>query len=72
MVLIILWVYYSAVILFLGAEFTKVYADEYGKGVQPNDYAVFIEKKEVPASGQVLNTPPVTKPEEKPASARRS
>ena len=71
MVLIILWVYYSAVILFLGAEFTKVYADEYGKGVRPNDYAVFIEKKEIPADHQKLNTPPAAKKEEDPADTKR-
>jgi membrane protein len=30
LVVILLWVYYSAQIFFLGAEFTKVYADKYG------------------------------------------
>lgn len=31
----LLWVYYSAQILFFGAEFTQVYARNYGSGIQP-------------------------------------
>ncbi len=30
LVIILIWVYYSAQILFFGAEFTKVYAEKYG------------------------------------------
>ena len=55
-VLIILWVYYSAIILYLGAEFTKVYANKYGGKINPNDYAVFVEHKEVVAKKLVLTT----------------
>ena len=32
---LLLWVYYSAQILFLGAEFTQIYANKYGSKVQP-------------------------------------
>jgi membrane protein len=32
---VLLWVYYSALIFFLGAEFTQVYATQYGSGVVP-------------------------------------
>jgi membrane protein len=46
-VLILLWVYYSSIILYFGAEFTKVYALSYGSGIEPNDTAVFIIKQEV-------------------------
>lgn len=35
LVIFLLWVYYSAQILFLGAEFTQVYANKYGDGIQP-------------------------------------
>lgn len=52
-VIILVWVYYSAVILYLGAEFTKCYALEAGSGIKPRDTAVFIikkEAKEVPPS----------------------
>lgn len=39
MVLILLWVYYSAQILFFGAEVTKVYATRFGTKAQPASYA---------------------------------
>ncbi|MGV3760976.1 YihY/virulence factor BrkB family protein [Parapedobacter sp.] len=39
-IVLLLWVYYSAAILYFGAEFTKVYALQYGKGVWPSSYAV--------------------------------
>jgi len=46
-ILILVWVYYSAIILYFGAEFTKVYALTHGKKIIPKDYAVYI-KKHVP------------------------
>ena len=47
LMIVLLWVYYSSVILFFGAEFTQVYATHYGGGVKPYDTAVFIVKQEV-------------------------
>jgi membrane protein len=44
--IILVWVYYSSIILYLGAEFTKVYANYYGGRVRPNDTAVYIIKRE--------------------------
>ncbi len=35
LVVFLLWVYYSAQILFLGAEFTQVYVIKYGEGIIP-------------------------------------
>jgi membrane protein len=55
-VLIILWVYYSAIILYWGAEFTKVYANKYGGKILPSASAVFVEHKEVVSKHLVLNT----------------
>ena len=55
-VLIILWVYYSAIILYWGAEFTKVYANKYGGKIHPSASAVFVEQKEVVSKQLVLNT----------------
>jgi membrane protein len=40
LVLLLLWVYYAAQILFFGAEFTQVYANSYGSKVQPAANAV--------------------------------
>jgi membrane protein len=42
-VVFLLWVFYSAQILFMGAEFTQVYARRYGKGIQPDKNAVRTE-----------------------------
>ena len=42
------WVYYSAIILYLGAEFTKVHANLYGKKIEPNEYAEWIKIEEKP------------------------
>jgi membrane protein len=46
LVIIFLWVYYSSIILYFGAEFTKVHAIEHGAGIKPKKTAVFIIKKE--------------------------
>jgi membrane protein len=39
-VLLVIWVYYSSLILFLGAEFTQVYARRFGSSIQPGEGAV--------------------------------
>nr|WP_294939292.1 YihY/virulence factor BrkB family protein [uncultured Flavobacterium sp.] len=44
-IIILIWVYYSAIILYFGAEFTKVYARNHGEKIIPNDYAVEIKKE---------------------------
>ncbi|MBE9189090.1 YihY/virulence factor BrkB family protein [Gloeocapsopsis crepidinum LEGE 06123] len=38
--IIITWIYYAAHILFLGAEFTKVYAKQHGSPIVPEEYAI--------------------------------
>lgn len=38
LVVMLLWVYYSAQIIFLGAEFTQVYARNYGSEIVPRKY----------------------------------
>ncbi|MBL7717767.1 MAG: YihY/virulence factor BrkB family protein [Flavipsychrobacter sp.] len=40
LVVLLVWVYYSSIILYLGAEFTRAYALAYGSAIHPNDYAV--------------------------------
>lgn len=45
-VVILLWVYYSSIILYFGAEFTKVYALREGGGIVPDKTAVRIIKRE--------------------------
>lgn len=43
-IVILVWVYYSAMILYFGAEFTKNYAEIYGKKIVPGNYSVEIKK----------------------------
>jgi membrane protein len=47
LVIILLWVYYSAIILYFGAAFTRVYAQHTGNHIYPTSYAVFIQEIEV-------------------------
>lgn len=47
LVVLLLWAYYSSMILYFGAEFTKAYAVKYGSAIHPNDYAVTIKEVEV-------------------------
>jgi membrane protein len=44
LVALIVWVYYSAQILFFGAEFTQVFATRYGSHILPSANAVFIHE----------------------------
>jgi len=59
-VIILLWVYYSAIILYAGASFTKNYAHYKGRRIYPNDYAVFTAhiEKETTGSLQEQHTLP--------------
>lgn len=42
-VIVLAWIYYSACILFFGAEITKSYARRFGSGIKPNSRAVLID-----------------------------
>ncbi|WP_207426217.1 YihY/virulence factor BrkB family protein [Pedobacter sp. SYSU D00535] len=42
-ILVLLWVSYSCLILFFGAEFTQVYAKRYGHEIEPNENAIRVE-----------------------------
>jgi membrane protein len=52
-ILILVWVYYSAMILYFGAEFTKVYACTHGKKIIPNVYSVQILKQKIEIEPEV-------------------
>ena len=47
LVILLVWIYYSSIILYFGAVFTKAYALKYGEAIKPNEYAVVTEKVEV-------------------------
>jgi len=44
--ILLIWIYYSAQILFFGAEFTQVYANRYGSKVVPDEDAVKVTEAE--------------------------
>ncbi|HEX9989709.1 MAG TPA: YihY/virulence factor BrkB family protein [Chloroflexia bacterium] len=46
LVIILVWIYYSSQILFLGAEFTQVYTNRYGSRVRPAANAEFITEEQ--------------------------
>ncbi|MFA5971345.1 MAG: YihY/virulence factor BrkB family protein [Lentimicrobiaceae bacterium] len=46
-ILILVWVYYSAIILYFGAEFTRAFAENHGGKIIPNGYAVKIIKHKI-------------------------
>jgi len=45
-IVMLLWIYYSAAILYFGAEFTKFYAIKFGAGIIPSTFAVAVEQTE--------------------------
>lgn len=56
LVVLLVWVYYSAIILYLGAEFTKAYAIKYGSNIYPNDYAVTTKEIEIETGEKVISS----------------
>lgn len=47
LVIVLVWVYYSSIILYLGAEFTKAWAVKFGTPIHPDEYAVTTKTVEV-------------------------
>lgn len=56
LVILLLWIYYSSIILYFGAEFTKAYAIKYGEPIHPNDYAVTTKQVEVEMGKQTVQS----------------
>lgn len=63
-VLILLWVYYTAAILYFGAVFTREYADYKGISIEPSDYAVHVEVKEIERDVDEIPSAPLTQEEQ--------
>lgn len=55
-IVLLLWVYYSAIILYFGAAFTRGYAICSGSHIYPNKYAVWVEQVEVETEQSLQNT----------------
>lgn len=46
-IIILVWIYYSSLIVFYGAEYTQQYSKRFGAGIRPKDYSVRFEVREV-------------------------
>lgn len=54
LVVLMVWIYYSSLILYIGASFTKAYALHYGAAIHPSNYAVTIKEIEVETDKQTI------------------
>jgi membrane protein len=52
-IVVLLWVYYSSMILYFGAAFTHAYAKFKGTDIYPNSYAVLVKQIEVESAKSV-------------------
>jgi len=52
LIILIVWIYYSSIILYFGAEFTKAYAVKFGAEIHPSEFAVTVKKVEVEGGKQ--------------------
>jgi membrane protein len=59
-IILVVWVYYSAQIFFLGAEFTKVFANRYGSqpSRHPDGMVIASDQQAPPAQAPKILTPP--------------
>lgn len=58
LVILLLWVFYSSVIIYFGTTFTKVYACLYGGKIIPGSYAVLIKNKDSNTCSQSASMDP--------------
>ncbi len=49
-----LWVYYSSVILYLGATFAKFYAIEFAAPIEASEYAEIVKTVEITSDSKTL------------------
>jgi membrane protein len=71
-IVVLLWVYFSAMILYFGAAFTRQYAIEMGSNIYPNKYAVWVETIEVESKRPLQQTPDAKKAEEAKTDTAKS
>lgn len=64
LIILLLWTYYSSIILYFGAEFTKAYAIAYGSEIHPAHYAVTTREVEVETGQQSIQKNEAAKKEE--------
>ena len=54
LVVLLVWTYYTAVILYFGAEFTSSFAIKFGSDIHPNSYAVTYKDVEVEMGKHII------------------
>ena len=55
LVILLLWTYYSSIILYFGAEFTKAYAVATGSEIRPSHYAVSTKQVEIETGNRPID-----------------
>lgn len=53
-IVILIWVYYTAAILYMGAEFTQAYAAHKGRIIEPAEFAVHVVQHEMEKEGEFI------------------
>ena len=48
--ILMLWIYYSSAILYIGAVFTKVYSSRFGTKIRPAEHSVWVKIEEIPVA----------------------
>ncbi len=66
LVILIVWVFYSSIILYFGAEFTKSYALQKGVRIVPSHYAVWDNEPAIAGAKSPSETDRKTKPQVQP------
>jgi membrane protein len=69
LVILLIWIYYSSIILYFGAEFTKAYAIKFGSAIHPSKYAVVVERKEIEKGHETIQQ---AEAEERSSSSKSS
>lgn len=59
-IIIFAWIYYTSALVYIGAEFTQVYAEFRGGKIEPSEYAVSIKQTEIERE---VDTLPIQNPE---------
>ena len=69
LMIVVVWIYFSSCILFLGAEFTQVYAEMYGSKIKPTSSAIAVPEGMTPAAAaERKSTASVTGREARPSA----
>ena len=62
-IILMLWVYYSSAILYLGATFAKYYAIQFSKEIKPSEFAEIVQNVTIPSETNSLQSAQIEKKE---------